>query len=176
MAKPDTTQLKNLLDTARLVSILLPQNPTYDIVASGLACKLVLEHSGRSVVVVCPDPMTVEFNRLVGVNSVVTSLGGRNLLISFAGQTEHVDKVSYNVDQGQLQLVITPKPDAPHLDPQKLQFTSGVGKFDVQLLIGVTHPDYLGPVLDQARQHLANTPGASFTHHPPQTQFVPHHY
>ena len=105
MAHPDTTQLKSLLESARSVSILLPQNPDYDTVASGLALRLVLESVGRSATVVCPDQMTVEFNRLVGVNTITSSWSSRDLLIGFADQTDHVDKISYNLEEGELRLV-----------------------------------------------------------------------
>src|SRR3989344_3035726 len=73
MARPDLSQLKALLESARLVSVLLPQNPSYDSVASGLALKLSLESLGKSVAAACPDSMTVEFNPLVGVDTLTTS-------------------------------------------------------------------------------------------------------
>src|SRR3989338_7156248 len=146
MARPDLSQLKALLESARLVSVLLPQNPSYDSVASGLALKLSLESLGKSVAAACPDSMTVEFNRLVGVDTITTSITNRDLLITFADQTEHVDKVSYNLEGGQLQLVVTSKPGSPHLDHTRLRFVSGSGKSDLHILVGVDQLLHLGSI------------------------------
>src|SRR3989344_7924440 len=117
MVRPDPTTVKPLLDSSHALALLLPQNPKLDAVSSALSLKLVLEQMGKSALVVCQDAMTVEFNRLVGIDTVTHSFGGRNLVISFPGQTEAVDKVSYAVEQGELQLVITPKSGTSGIDP-----------------------------------------------------------
>lgn len=118
------------------IAILLPTNPSYDAVAAALALKLSLEQINPTVMVSCPDPMTVEFHRLVGADTVTGSFGSRNLVITFPGQTEIVDKVSYNVDdKGELNLVITPKEGAPSLDYKKLKFISGTPDCDLIILV-----------------------------------------
>lgn len=173
MARPDTSQIKSLTDSARSIHILLPQRPSFDQVASSLALKLVLEATGKSTMVVCSDPMTVEFNTLVGVDTITTSLGGRNLLITFPGQTEHVDKVSYNLENGELQLVITPKPQSPDLDHRMLKFVSGQSKSDLAILMGVSQLSDLGDLFS-AKDFLAQSPLVAFSHHPPIEAYTPH--
>lgn len=121
---------------AKVVAIFLPKNPSYDAVASALALKLSLEQSGKSATVTCPDPMTVEFNRLVGVDSITSNFASRNLIITFPGQTEIVDKVSYNVDNGELQLIITPKSNTSGIDHSRLKFISGNIQADLIILLG----------------------------------------
>ncbi len=156
MAKPDTSYLGTLMEPARHVSILLPQNPSFDAVAAALGLKLSLESSGKLVQVACPDPMVVEFNRLVGVDSITTTFGTRNLVISFPDQTEAVDKVSYNLENGELQLVITPKPEAPELDHRRLKFISGAGKTDLIVLVAVDQITDLGSIYQDAKDHFQN--------------------
>jgi hypothetical protein len=152
------------LDPARHVSILISQKPQFDTVASALGLKIALESAGKNIRVVCPDPMLVEFNRLVGVESVTDAFGSRNLVISFPDQTEHVDKVSYNLDKGELQLVITPKADAPDLDHRKLRFVSGVGRTDLIILMDVDSLADLGHIYDEARDHFQSTTLISLSH------------
>ncbi|KKU03065.1 MAG: hypothetical protein UX99_C0013G0022 [Candidatus Amesbacteria bacterium GW2011_GWB1_47_26] len=136
MAPVDTNQFKGLLDSARSVAILLPQNPGYDAVAAALALKLSLDQFGKPASVTCADPMTVEFHRLVGADTVISNFGSRNLVITFPGQTEIVDKVSYHLDdRGELNLVITPKPNTPGLDHRKLNFISGGAQADLIILV-----------------------------------------
>jgi hypothetical protein len=157
MAQPDVSQLRTLLDTARHISLLLPQKPDFDVVAASLGLKLSLESAGKQTRVVCSDSMVVEFNRLVGIDSVVTSLGSRNLVISFPGQTDLVDKVSYNLEQGELQLVITPKNPTKTLDHTRLKITPASGKTDLILLVGVNQISDLGPVYEEAKNHFQTT-------------------
>ena len=176
MAKPDTSYLGTLLEPAHHVSILLPQKPSFDAVAAALGLELSLESSGKLVQVACPDPMLVEFNRLVGVESVATSFGTRNLVISFPDQTQHVDKVSYNLEKGVLQLVITPKPDAPELDHQRLKFISGVGKTDLIILLSVDQLADLGPVYQDAKDHFQTTTLVSLSHQAPRENYTLHQF
>jgi hypothetical protein len=176
MAKPDTSYLGTLLEPARHVSILLPQKPSFDAVASALGLKLVLELSGRTVQAVCSDPMLVEFNRLVGVDSVSTAFGTRNLVISFPQQTQYVDKVSYNLEKDELQLVITPKPDAPELDYKRLKFISGISKTDLIILTAVQKLADLGSVYDDAKNHFQTTTLVSFSLQPTSENYTLHQF
>jgi len=158
MQLTDATKLNALLESARSkIAILLPQNPSYDAVASALALKLSLEAANRQVVVACSNPMTVEFHRLVGVDTVSGNFGSKNLVITFPGQTEAVDKVSYNIENGVLQLVITPKTDQI-LDHKKLQFVSGGASADLVFLVGVRSLSELGQMYTDAQDFLTKVP------------------
>jgi len=175
MARPDTSQLKGLLESAHSISLLLPHDPDYDSVAAALALSLSLKSAGKTVTVVCPDSMTVQFNRLVGVESVSSSISaGRSLVISFPDQTEHVDKVSYNLDHGELQLVITPKSGGPDLDYRRLKFTSNTGLPEVLMLVGVNRFSDLGKTYDDIREHLDETKLVSLTRTVPAENYAPH--
>ncbi len=130
MIKIDFSQSKN-------IALLLPATPSYDFVASALALKLSLELASKIVNVICSDPMTVDFNRLIGINTITNVFGSRNLIITLPGQTDLVDKVSYNVDSGELELVIVPKEGAV-LDPKNLKVTPGMAAPDLAILVGIT--------------------------------------
>jgi hypothetical protein len=144
--------------------------------AAALGLKVALESSGKNATVICSDPMLVEYNRLVGVDSVANIFGSRNLIISFPEQTEHVDKVSYNLDKGELQLVITPKSDAPDLDHRKLKFISGMGKTDLMILLDVARLTDLGPIYDQAQEHFQKTTLVSVSHKAGAENFTLHQF
>ena len=174
MARPDTTHLKTLLDSAKTVTLFLPQNPQYDAVAASLSLKLSFEPTGRSASVLCPDSMTVEYNRLVGVDSINSAFGSRQLIIGFPGQTEHVDKVSYNLDKGELQLVITPKVSAPDLDHRKLKFVAATSKPDLAILVGVHQLADLGHFYRQSGDFFRTTKLVSFTIDLPQENYTPY--
>jgi hypothetical protein len=172
MAILDTSSVRGFLDSAKQISILLPQKPDFDYLAAGLGLKLSLASGGKIVRVVCADQMLVEFNRLVGIESVNSDFGSRNLVICFPGQTEHVDQVNYNLEKGELQLIITPKPEAPDLDHTRLKYITATQKQDLIITLGVTDLKDLGPVYDQAKEHIGQTTVISISHLPHRRPFT----
>lgn len=117
------------------ISLVLPTNPSFDFVASALSLKLSLEQLNKKVDVICPDEMTVDFNRLVGVNTITKAAPGKNLIISFPGQTNLVEKVSYSVENDELQLVIVPKTGSK-IDTTKIKIIPGGVSYDLNLVVG----------------------------------------
>lgn len=154
MTRPDPQTLKNLLDGINQVAILIPKNPQFDAVASALALKLSLEQANKTVSVAAPDSVTVEFHRLVGAESITNSFGSRNLVITFPGQAEVVDKVTYNIEGGELQLVITPKNNTAGLDHKKVKFISGGTQAELVIFMGVNEPTDLGQMYTDAQDFL----------------------
>lgn len=124
------------LKDANSVVILLPKNPSFEHVASGLALYLSLERAGKSVEIVSPSEMLVEVNRLVGVQRVKTKLSGRNLVISFNYVKDAIEKVSYNVDDGKFNLVVVPKNGHAPLDHNSVSYSYSGMSGDVIILVG----------------------------------------
>ncbi len=156
MGKIDLNQLQAALDKPNVqVAVLLPQNPNFDDVAAALALKLALDKAGRKTAVACVDPMTVEVHRLVAANTVTAEFGNRNLIIAFPGQTEAVDKISYNVEGGELQLVVTPK-SGVILDHTKLKFVPSSAGADIVIMVGVRELADLGELYSKSKDVIDN--------------------
>lgn len=127
---------KNLIDSALEVLILLPSNPHVDQVSAGLSLYLTLRPL-KNVSISCNTPMTTEFNRLIGVDKIGEELGNKNLTIKFTNYSaEDVDKVSYDIENGEFKLTISPKSgfNSPTKDQLNISY-SGVGA-DTVILIG----------------------------------------
>ena len=73
---------KSIIDGSKSILIMLPTKPFFDQVASGLGLYLSLRDK-KDVQVYSTTPMTVEFNRLIGVNKISQELGNKNLIIRF---------------------------------------------------------------------------------------------
>ena len=138
----ETSLIKNSLPTSQTVLVVLPKNHQLDCVAAGLALYLSLKKAGKQATIVSPQEMTVEFSSLVGADEVRNKLGGRNLNIYFDEAT--VDKVSYNIEAGKLNLVIRPKEGFTLLPPEKLEYTFSGGEADLIFTLGVEGPEDLG--------------------------------
>jgi nanoRNase/pAp phosphatase (c-di-AMP/oligoRNAs hydrolase) len=145
MAVADISSFKKALDSVKSAIIILPENPSMDTVAAGLSLSLALKKQGLSSVVSAPNPMTVEFNRLVGVNNVREDLGDKNLVVSFADYpADGIERVAYNIENGEFVLTIVPKPGqtAPKSD-QIITSYSGISS-DLVIIVGANYPEGLG--------------------------------
>jgi hypothetical protein len=125
--------LLTLIDSAASVLIVLPTKPYFDQVAAGLSLYLSV-HDRKEASIFCPSPMTVGFNRLIGVNKISGELGSKNLTIKFAGyDANNIDKVSYDIENGEFKLTVVPK--AGLTAPQKEQLNVGYAGVSADLVI-----------------------------------------
>lgn len=106
-------KIKDLLAKYQNISIVVAANPSIDQMGAGLGLYLVLQQAGKNVNVVCPTPPTVEISSLVGINKLQTALNSNNtinqtgdLIVSFPYQEGEIEKVSYTLDSGQLNIVV----------------------------------------------------------------------
>lgn len=143
------SEFKTLLGGAKSVAVLLPQDPTVDAVSSALSLYLALSLQGKQISVVCSTPMTVEFNRLVGVDKISGNLSageGKNLVIAFPYEEGSIEKVSYNIDAGYFNLVIEPREDYPLITPEMLKYSFGGGNIDLIIAVGASSLELLGSI------------------------------
>jgi hypothetical protein len=131
------SELRQKLEQAQKILILLPAKPLFDQVAAALSFSLALEESGRNVTVVCPNPMTVEFNHLVGVNRITEKAQGTDLIISLNYPVDQVEKVSYNDDGNRPNIVVQPKAGAPALRENQVNFAYAGAGADLVITMGI---------------------------------------
>ena len=136
----------NLIDSATSILVVLPTKPYFDQVAAGLSLYLSI-HDRKEVSIFSPSPMTVGFNRLIGVNKISADIGSKNLTIKFAGyDATNIDKVSYDIDNGEFKLTVVPK--TGQVAPQKEQVNvsyAGVAA-DLVILVGGANDSHF-PIL-----------------------------
>lgn len=137
----------SLVDSAASILVLLPTKPYFDQVAAGLALYLSL-HDRKEVAISCPSPMTVGFNRIIGVNKITPELGNKNLTIKFKGyDANNIEKVSYDIVDGEFNLTVVPK--AGLLAPKKEEIDLGFSGIasDLVILIGGANDSHF-PILE----------------------------
>lgn len=127
----------DLISSVKNILIIFPQGVNLDKVAAGLSLYLALTKMGKDVSLASPQPMRVEFSSLIGVDKVKTSLGGKNLVISFDYVENSIDKVSYNIDGDKFNLVIQPKEGFPPLAGNSVRFFNNGVRADLIVLMGV---------------------------------------
>ena len=131
----DTT-FSSLISSANSILILLADKPSFDQVAAALSLFLSLRGI-KDASISSPKPMTVEFNRLVGVDKISQEPGNKNLTIKFRDYpAENIERVSADVEGSEFKLTVIPK--TGFTSPQKEQvelYTSGVAS-DLVILVG----------------------------------------
>lgn len=131
-------QIRDKLSTSQKILIVLPANPNFDAVASALSLRLALIEGSKNTIIYCPQPMTVEFNHLVGVDQIGQKLQGSDMIITLNYPVDQIERVSYNDDNGQPNIVIQPKNGAPQLSENITNYHfAGVGA-DLVFTIGVS--------------------------------------
>jgi len=149
-------QFKHLIEESKSILILLPTKPFFDQVAAGLSLFLSLRE-GRDVQIVSSSPMTVDFNRIVGINKITQELGSKNLIIKFLDYNpKDIERVKYDLEADKmvyLSIIPMPGKKAPAKDQVLLSY-SGVAA-DLVILIGGTNdshfPQLSGSDLAQAK-------------------------
>lgn len=124
------------LTSASAVVIYLPPDPSFHLVAAGLSVYLSLKSKGTLVDIVCPTPMTVAMNRLVGIDQIKTELPGHNLVISFDYVKDAIEKVSWNVENGKFNLLVQPKAGHQPLSSDNVSFKQAGNSADLVVLVG----------------------------------------
>lgn len=135
--KDKLEQLNKSLANVKNIAIFLPANPSYDMIAAGLSLYLGLLKQGKIVNINSSDQVKVSDSDLVGIDKVRNSLGGKNLVISFPYEEGEIDKVSYNFEENQFNLVIEPKNDLLKFSPESVKFKAAGFEADLILTIGI---------------------------------------
>lgn len=150
-------KLKESLIKAKNILILTGANPSLDSVASSLALYLIFKKQAKNVHVSCPTPMTVAFNRLIGVNKIRNKIGNRNLTISFNYVKDSIEKVSYNIENNKFNLVIEPKNGQPPLNSDKVSYNYSGVSADIIFIIGAAKLEDLGNFYLTEKQTFFNS-------------------
>ena len=138
--------LLTLIDSAASVLIVLPTKPYFDQVAAGLSLYLSV-HDRKEASIFCPSPMTVGFNRLIGINKISTEIGSKNLTIKFAGyDATNIDKVSYDIDNGEFKLTVVPKVGLTAPQKEQLNVSYAGVSADLVILVGGANDSHF-PIL-----------------------------
>ena len=126
----------SLINSSKSVLILLPTKPYLDQAAAGLALYLALREQ-KDVTIACPTPMTVEFNRLVGVNKVTADPGSKNMIIRFVDyNARNIERISSEVEGNGLYMVVIPNPGAKAPAKENVEISFSGLASDIVILVG----------------------------------------
>ncbi|HRN96185.1 MAG TPA: hypothetical protein PLD54_01930 [Candidatus Levybacteria bacterium] len=99
-------QVKELLQGADSIGILVTEFQSLDKVGAGLALFLALQEAGKNVQIVSKKDPLVEISNLVGIDKLSRSFDGvtKKLVVSLPYYEGEVEKVSYNIEGNRLNI------------------------------------------------------------------------
>lgn len=109
------------------IGIIVGKNPNLDGMAAALSLYLGLKQLGKNVSVASPTEPIVELSSLVGIDKVKTNISqdAGDLIVSFPYREGEIEKVSYTLENGYLNIVVK-------AGPQGLSFAQNDVKYKRQ--------------------------------------------
>ena len=149
-------KIKDLINQHQSTGVLVGPNPSLDEMAAGLGMYLVLLKMGKDASIVCPTDPNVGISSLVGIDRVQKSFGASgggngDLTVSFPYKEGEIEKVSYTLDGGKLNIQVKAGPQGLNFQQSDVQFvraSAGGAAPSLVFMIGIPHPQAVASVFD----------------------------
>ena len=123
--------------------VVLPNNPSQDAIAGATALYLGLLKLGKNITIVSSSPVKSDMAAADKIQSSL-SVGGDNLVVSFPYSDGAIDKIDYHIQGEKFNLVITPRPGFPKLDPNQVVYSYSGGSFDFIITVDAPNLNTVG--------------------------------
>lgn len=149
--------IKDLILKNKNIGIVVGKNPNLDEMAAALALYLVLKQDDKAVVIACPTQPIVEISSLVGIDKVQSSLGSGtgDLIVSFPYQEGGIEKVSYTLENGFLNIVVKAGTNGLSFSEKEIKYNQGGSLPTLLFVVGTPTLSSLGNLFDP--EALKNT-------------------
>jgi hypothetical protein len=140
-------QIRDLLQKNNKIAIAVGSAPSVDDMAAALSLYLSLSQLNKSVSIASPDLPLVEHSSLVGIDRVKTQLeggSGGDLVVSFPYREGEIEKVSYTIDNGYLNIVVKAGEQGLTFQERDVVFKRGGGAPAVLVVVGTPRLSDLG--------------------------------
>lgn len=136
-------QIKDSIAASSSIGIAAPKNPTVDEMAASLGLYLLLKTANKNVSIASPSDPLVEVSSLVGIDKVQKTLssggGTGDLTVSFPYTEGEIEKVSYTLEEGYLNIIVKAAEKGLSFDEKDVEYIRGGGKLDLVFVVGSAH-------------------------------------
>lgn len=127
--------IKTLLAGAKSALIAVPQL-SVDSIGSALALALLLKKSNISAKVFCPQKTDANYTKLTGLELLTDVYNQNDLIVTLDYPLDQIEKVTYNQDNGKLNLVVQTKDGSPKVQENQILITNQAVAADINFLLG----------------------------------------
>lgn len=145
-----TLRVKDLLSKNDKIGVLVGKNPTLDQMAAALSLYTALSSVGKQVSIASPTEPIVANSSLVGIDKVKTALSGDggDLIVSFPYREGEIEKVSYTLENGYLNIVVKATDEGLSFEQQDVLFKRSGGLSGLVFIVGTPRLSDLGSLFD----------------------------
>ncbi len=143
-------KIKEFLSSSKNIGIIAPKDSNVDQMAAALSLFLSLKASGRQVFISSPTAPLVELSHLVGIDKVKTQLGeaSGDLVVSFPYREGEIEKVSYTLEDGFLNIVVKAGEMGFSFDQKDVRYQRPSSSSDLLFSVGAARISDLGNLFD----------------------------
>lgn len=158
-------QVLERIKGANKILITSHKNPDGDALGSMLALLLFFKKIGKEAVVAMDEVAPEVFSFLPSFGEVSqTFTSTRDFIISVDVSSVKADKILYKVQEGRLNIIITPK--SGQFDASMVEFQGGGHHFDLVIVLDSPDLERLGSIYDKNPDIFFETPVINIDHHP----------
>lgn len=169
----DTTipQIKDLLANPNLQRVLVTsgKNVDPDAVGSVLALAQALTSQGKQVITAIEDFDPASMSFMPGVESILSTIGAKSLVISIDVGAHPIEKINYNAENTKFNLVLTPSGGQVTTDQISYSYT-GLN-VDLIFVVDTASQQLLGDWATDFQSELATIPLINIDHHADNQRF-----
>lgn len=145
---------QKLLESAKSVVVILPGDPSSDLVSAAISLHLSLKSAGKKSQIGCGTEVKVD-KEILGVQEIADSIGSRNLIISFNYHEDDLEKVDYDTHpDGKFYLMIKPKAGSPVPDVSNVKYSYSGASADLVITLGINSLEELGKIYADEKTFL----------------------
>lgn len=157
-------QAIDLIKKSQKILLVGNNNPTGDTVGSLVAFGEVLERLGKEVSIVSESEIPENLGFLPYLGKIKTELeGSKDFIIKIDAKENPVEKLYYDVEEGFLNIVVTPEKGT--YAPENVSFGKGSYKYDLIIVLDTPDVDKIDKIYDENTDLFFETPVVNIDHH-----------
>lgn len=164
MEQSPKQQIVELINKATNI-LITPGRPDGDSMGSALAMLLVLKKMGKNAVVRVDESIKQSYHFLPAISEINSGNieGARDFIITLSSTAAEAEKLSYTIEDGKLNIIITPKRGS--YKAEDASFTQGQPKYDIIIALDAADLTQLGKTYEQSPALFKEVPVINIDHH-----------
>lgn len=151
--------------------LVVPGRPDADSIGSALALLMALRKLNKEVGVVTLDPVSQQLQFLPAIGNITTEVAGtRDFIITLNNAGAEPDKLSYTFQDGQLNIVVTPKPGQQY-SAEQVVFSPGQPQYDLIIIVDAADLTQTGAIYDAYPTLFREVSVVNIDHHASNSYF-----
>ena len=150
--------------------LIVPGRPDGDSIGSALSLLMVFKKLNKNVSVAVMEPVGQAYRFLPDVSEVSNTVSGtRDFIITLDSPNTETDKLSYNFDDGKLNIIIAPKKG--QYKPEDVTCRQGDFKYDLVITLDAPYQSQLGEIYERHTALFQEVPLINIDHHASNAYF-----